>query len=315
MVPRPVGTDWEVFAPAKLNLYLEVLGKRKDGFHDLETLMVPVRFADQLRWSEDPRPVNSSCYSIADTCTFSVDSACLARCDSAAELCSSRNLVCQAALKLAQRAGVEPQGHFHLTKRILVQAGMGGGSSDAAAALVLANTCWKLGLGKREMAELAAELGSDVPFFIHEGPAICRGRGELVEPVGRLAPMHFVIVKPRLSLSTARVFGELGSRHSFAGLAESAGRVGGLVRSLRRGALGASCRSLFNRLEGVVTKIAPEITWLKLMLRGAGCWNGQMTGSGSAVFGLVNSAVQARRIARWLAARRLGTVLATSSGW
>ena len=310
MIPRKVNASWAVAAPAKLNLYLEVLGKRSDGFHELETLLVPVQIYDELRWTAET-PTRGD-----DGCSLSIDQQFSAPQVQPA-LDSHNNLVLRAARLLAQRTGVEAHGHFHLTKRIPLQAGMGGGSSDAAATLLLANECWQAGLANSELALLAAELGSDVPYFLNSGPAICRGRGERIEPFGGVPHLHFVLVKPEFGLSTPRVFAELGESElpTATRSEESASRLEKLIAALSRGAIGTACGWMTNRLETAAARLAPEIPRIKAALAQAGCWGQFMTGSGSTLVGIARSATQARRIARSLSSQQLGTVLATASGW
>jgi len=166
MFPYKVGSAWEIFAPAKLNLYLEVLGPRADGFHALETLMVPVRVYDQLLWHDCDGPATG------DQLTLRVRSVLSNRGQADLHLSDvSNNLVLRAARLLAETAGIAPRGRFDLIKRIPIQAGMGGGSSDAAAALLLANQAWGIGYSREQLQPLAAQLGSDVPFFLNHGAA------------------------------------------------------------------------------------------------------------------------------------------------
>jgi 4-diphosphocytidyl-2-C-methyl-D-erythritol kinase len=301
MVPRKVDSSWEVAAPAKLNLYLEVLGKRSDGFHELETLMVPVRLYDTLRWTPRPEAAGMS---------LSIDQTSL---DRSSTLSTDGNLVTRTAELIAKHAGIEPHGHFQLTKRIPMQAGMGGGSSDAAATLVLANAAWGLGLNRAELSTLAAELGSDVPYFLQPSSAICRGRGERVESVAGLPRLSFVVVKPRFGLSTPEVYGNLRDSEKQATAADSAARLRNLIGELRHGAIGKACRLMTNRLEVAAARIAPEIERMKSILARMGCQGQLMTGSGSTVVGIARSAGHARRLAHWLTAQDVGTVLATAS--
>jgi 4-diphosphocytidyl-2-C-methyl-D-erythritol kinase len=301
MVPRKVDTSWEVAAPAKLNLYLEVLGKRSDGFHELETLMVPVRLYDTLRWTPQP---NTSGVSLSIR---------HAGPDRSAKLNTEGNLVTRTAGLIAKHAAIEPHGHFQLTKRIPMQAGMGGGSSDAAATLVLANSAWDLGLNRAELSTLAAELGSDVSYFLQSSSAICRGRGEQVESVAGLPRLPFVVVKPRFGLSTPEVYGNLRDSEKQAAAADSEARLRNLIGELRHGAIGKACRLMTNRLEVAAARIAPEIERMKSILARMGCQGQLMTGSGSTVVGIARSAGHARRLAHWLTAQDVGTVLATAS--
>jgi 4-diphosphocytidyl-2-C-methyl-D-erythritol kinase len=305
MVPRKVGTAWEVQTPAKLNLYLEVLGRRTDGFHELETLLVTVQLFDDLRWS----PSHQS----STGCTLAIQSQ-LAR---GTSLSTTDNLVLRAAHRLAQWAGIKPHGHFELTKRIPLQAGLGGGSSDAAATLRLANAAWQTHLSETVLGEIAAELGSDVPFFLAPGPAVCRGRGELIEPIGQLPRLNFVIVKPPFGMSTPDVFGELSATSipTKEHRDQSTHRLTQLLAALHGGAIARACDQMTNRLETVAIRLAPEIAKIKSSLAQAGCWGQFMTGSGSTVVGIARSAIQARRIAQLLSNQNFGTVFASASAW
>ncbi len=308
MFPHKAGSAWEIDAPAKLNLYLDVLGSRADGFHDLETLLVPVRFYDQLRWVDSPNASSKPCLRIRNL--PHVGSASTVPLTSGAD-----NLVCRAVERLAQAAGREPHGTFELTKRIPMQAGLGGGSSNAAAALLLANAAWGIGYSRRRLAELAAEVGSDVPFFLDSGAAVCRGRGEIVQSVSALPRMHFVVVKPPASLSTAEVFARWDRQHD-AAVVERRSAAGGLetlIELLRRGALAQAGRRMWNRLESAAGAISPWIDRLRFELSKHGFCGQLMTGSGSACFGMARSATQARRVARLLTGKDLGNVVATSS--
>ena len=300
MFPHKIGSAWEVYAPAKLNLYLDVLGSRTDGFHELETLLVPVRIYDQLRWSDFPGATSGASLRI---CNLPQEvSPASPPMDAGAE-----NLVWRAAERLAQAAGIEPRGTFELYKRIPVQAGLGGGSSDAAAALVLANAAWGIGYSRQRLAELAADVGCDVPFFLSGGAAVCRGRGELVEKVAGLPRLHFVVVKPPVNLSTAEVFGQWKAN------SVAMGGLTTLIELLRGGALAQAARWMVNRLEEAAATLSPWIERVRFELAKQSFCGRLMTGSGSACFGVVRSAWQARRVARLLSGKDLGSVFATTS--
>lgn len=300
MFPHKIGSAWEVPAPAKLNLYLDVLGSRTDGFHELETLLVPVRIYDQLLWSASPGAGPGTSLRIRSL--LQRDSP-----ETAPINAGANNLVCRAAERLAQAAGIEPQGTFDLYKRIPVQAGLGGGSSDAAAALVLANAAWGIGYSRGRLIELAAGLGSDVPFFLGGGAAVCRGRGEQVQRVAGLPHLHFVVVKPPASLSTATVFGQWAEN------AAPRGGLAALVASLHGGTLVQAGRRMVNRLETAAAALSPWIERILGELAKQSLCGRLMTGSGSACFGLARSAWHARRVARLLSGKDLGSVFATSS--
>ena len=190
-----------VHAPAKVNLFLEILGKRSDGYHDLETLMVSVGMYDTLTFMEDQTgKIRLRCFEGSPVGS-------LPRVRSAPLPVDGDNLVVRAADLLRSRAGVGQGIRIELIKRIPVAAGLAGGSSDAAATLVALNRLWNLRLGSDQLARLASELGSDVAFFLNPTPAaICRGRGEIIEPIAPAATLHFVIACPTSGLSTAAVF-------------------------------------------------------------------------------------------------------------
>jgi len=305
MFPCKVGSAWEIFAPAKLNLCLEVVGPRAEGFHPLETLMVPVRIFDQLRWNDDPsKPLLQICNLLASSHSADVSL------DATAD-----NLVLRAIQKITRAAGVEPRGSFQLVKRIPLQAGLGGGSSDAAAALLLANKVWKINYSRERLSQLAADLGSDVPFFLGSGAAICRGRGEQVEPVAGLPRLHFIIVKPPVGLSTPKVFEQLPVPHRSASEMRSASsaRLALLVESLRRGAIAEAGPRMVNCLEAAAERLSPWIARLRRVFSELPCWSHFMTGSGTAYVGVMRSARQARTVARSIAGKDLGRVFATST--
>ncbi len=167
-----------VHAPAKLNLFLSIDHKRSDGFHDITSLMLSVGIYDTLVFTEEPssevelRVVEANSLLPQQTQVQT----CIP--------CGEDNLVVRAIRLLQAKTGQHRGIRIQLTKRIPSEAGLGGGSSDAAATLFAANKLWQLGLSLNDLRDLAAELGSDIPFFLTESTsAICRGRGELIEPV------------------------------------------------------------------------------------------------------------------------------------
>lgn len=270
----PAGPDGLVVAaPAKLNLFLEVLGRRPDGYHELNTLMVAVDLFDTL----ELRPAADGAIRLA--------------CDPPGLPTGPDNLVYKAADRLRQRVGRPVLGAaIRLTKRIPAQAGLAGGSSDAAAALVGLNRVWNLNLPKEALAEVAAAVGSDVAFFLDLPAAWCTGRGEVVtpEPAGR--PLHAVLVCPPVGLATADVFRHLSVPPSpiDGTAARAAFRAGDPV------ALG---RALFNRLQGPAFDLAPIVRTVYSRLASlnpAGCL---MSGSGSAVFAVGRDRADTLRVA------------------
>ena len=173
-----------VHTPAKLNLFLEVLNKRPDGFHELETVMVMLGVYDSLRLTSIPHSAANATEPAVTLCIFSVNSANPAFEQSRPLPQGADNLVVKAAELLRTHAGYEGGANIELWKRIPSEAGLAGGSSDAAATLAGLNRLWKLNLPNEELRRLAARLGSDVPFFLSPSrSALCRGRGEIIEPL------------------------------------------------------------------------------------------------------------------------------------
>src|SRR4051812_28052544 len=176
-------------APAKVNLTLEVLGRRPDGYHDVCSVVQAISLADEL--------------------TFAPAANITLRC-SQPELQGPGNLACRAADLLRRATGVRDGAALTLTKRVPVAAGLGGGSSDAAAALRGLNTLWRLRLAEERLADLAAQLGSDVPFFLQPGGcALVEGRGERLTPLPALPTQWLVLVKPPVGISAAAAYGAL----------------------------------------------------------------------------------------------------------
>jgi 4-diphosphocytidyl-2-C-methyl-D-erythritol kinase len=294
MFVRGSDSDWEVRAPAKINFFFEVLARRADGFHEVETLMFPIRLFDTVSLTSRPGGhIDLSCRWAAGLGHRSSGSTPVPEGDD--------NLVVQALRLLRGRASVEAGAVVRLVKRIPAAAGLGGGSSDAAAALLLANRAWQLGWTRAQLADLGAELGSDVPFFLADSAAVCRGRGERVRPVKGLGQMHLVVVKPPAGLSTARVFAACQP-------AATPRRSGPLLTALQRGELARAGRLLYNRLHGAAMRLSPWIERLAGEFTRLDCLGHQMTGSGTAYFGLCRTARHARYAAGVLRSRRVGSV-------
>jgi 4-diphosphocytidyl-2-C-methyl-D-erythritol kinase len=171
------------FAPAKINLYLHILGRRADGFHELETLMAPISLGDTLDIELIPDDIEFTCSDpgLSD---------------------AKDNLATKAARLFLDEFKLATGVRIHLEKTVPVGAGLGGGSSDAAAVLLALRTLTSISCPDSRLAELAARLGSDVPFFIYRQPAICRGRGEIIEPVKLNEAFQGLLVHPGFGVST-----------------------------------------------------------------------------------------------------------------
>ena len=301
-VPRAV----RVLAPAKLNLFLEVLDQREDGFHEIETLMVAVAIFDTiylLATREDR---------IRLTCETAVGAQARALAHGAASNLmgdvpeSADNLVVRAVERLRDEAGIHAGATIRLIKRIPSAAGLGGASSDAAAAIMAANAVWKLGWPRERLMQLAAGLGSDVPFFFGSGAAICRGRGERIEPLRVPARMHVVVVRPPVGLSTAEVY-----RHCTP--ADRPVAIAPLRLALQCGEWSQVGRRLHNRLEPAAAKLTPWIHRLRSVFDRLDCLGQQMTGSGTSYYGICRNAGHARRVAARLRGQGLGYVAAATT--
>ncbi|MEM1303786.1 MAG: 4-(cytidine 5'-diphospho)-2-C-methyl-D-erythritol kinase [Planctomycetota bacterium] len=292
---RREADDWlSLSAPAKVNLYLEVLGSRGDGYHEVETVMAPLRLADHLSLRAVAGDPNIR-LQVAGPLSAGVPT-------------DERNLVVQAVTALQQRLGVEQGAEMALQKHVPHEAGLGGGSSDAAAALILADAAWGTQCDPAELDDIASSIGSDVPFFLNGGPAVCRGRGEQVAPLATPAGCPIVVAKPAAGLSTKRVFSEL-KKQTGASAKRSAGE---LVESFSSGDWRGLSGQLFNRLEETALGLAEPLRQAAATLREAcGCsWT--ITGSGSALFAVAPSDRAARRLASVVRQRGMGWAVATS---
>lgn len=293
---KPV--DIVIQAPAKLNLFFEVLAKRADGYHEIETLMVPINLFDTIFFKEDSSgQIRFDCRVITSSPQNDVSWAVPA---------GPENLVLRAVDLLRRRAKVRSGAELRLVKRIPAAAGLGGGSSDAAAALAVANKGWRLNWDKADLAGLAAELGSDVPFFLDDGPAVCRGRGEIIEPLTGLGTLHFVVVKPPAGLSTADVYRACKPP-------KRPQTVEAMIDALGKGDLSSIGRLLFNRLQPAAENLSPWIKKLEAELHNQDCMGHLMSGSGTCCFALCRHGRQARRVAARLRSIGIGEAYTVQS--
>ena len=310
MYLRRIGSRVLVHTPAKLNLFLEVLSRRADGFHEIETLITAIGVFDTLTFT----PSDDGDLSLE--CHWAYGWRAWQRAAFGGEAMGEvpvtpENLVLRAVERLRQRAGVELGGTLQLVKRIASAAGLGGASSDAAAALLAANDAWELGWSRAQLESVAAEIGSDVPFFLATGQfgpgaALCRGRGEQIEPISVLGPLHFVVVRPPEGLGTAAVYRQCRP-------AEQPADVAPLVSALRAGRLADVGRRMVNRLQEPAARLSGWIGRLQHLFEQNDCVGHQMSGSGSSYFGLCRHQHQARRLAARLRAASVGAVYAAST--
>lgn len=260
-------------APAKINLLLDVLRKREDGFHEVEMIMTMVDLADRLEMEELPR----------DQIVLSSQVGFIPL--------DEKNLAFQAARLIKERYGVKRGVYIHLDKQIPVAAGLAGGSSDAAATLRGLNRLWNLDLSTDELEVLGAELGSDVPFCIRGGTALARGRGEKLETISPPPQCWVILAKPPINVSTADVYG----RFRVNDLKEHPS-IPNMLDALSRQSFPDMCASLGNVLESVTLNRYPEVRQIKDCMIKAGADGVLMSGSGPTVFGLVSKEIKVARV-------------------
>ena len=247
-------------AMAKINLGLDVTRKREDGYHEVRMIMQSINMYDQIRLS----PLED-------------------------------NLVYKAAKLLMDEFQVTSGVEIHLRKFIPTAAGMGGGSSDAAAVLVGVNRMFQLGLTKRELMERSVAIGADVPFCVLRGTALAEGIGEILTPLPSLPKCFVLIAKPPINVSTKFVYTNLRANEL-----TCHPDIDGQIRALQDGDLEAACKKMGNVLETVTIPAYPIIQTIKDKMMQCGAVNAMMSGSGPTVFGIFNEREQAEKAAELL---------------
>ena len=290
-----------VQAPAKLNLYLRVLGKRNDGFHELQTLICPITLADTLTIRQSRRKDSLSVIWADGNTIDQKDKAIIAT-------WNPSNLIVRAVELFRAETGMDQPVQIRLVKRIPARAGLGGGSSDAAAVLRGLNQLYNLRLSTDQLTDWAAKLGSDVPCFLYSGLCLCSGRGERIQPLGWIPRLDAVVVFPQCGLATAEVY-----RHWQESEQGKGPEVRSAVRAWYRATAAFRRQGLFNSLEPAALRLCPRLQRLKAHLESRGFRAGQLSGSGSAYFVLCGNRLQARRLARRLAAEGWGNCWAVST--
>ena len=258
---------------AKINWRLRVLGRRPDGFHELRTIFQTITLHDELSF------------------TAHTGERLQLTCDSAEIPVDESNLILRAAHALQDRFDVRRGAAIHLEKNIPVEAGLGGGSSNAAIAMLGLVQLWQIGTNKEELTEIGAQLGADVPFFLTGGTALGTGLGTDVRPINEVTAEHLLIVKPEAKVSTAEAYKLINAR--------------ALTKKNSDTILSISCAdekfkdshpyALHNDFEPVVFKMKPEIERAKSALVEAGARGALLSGSGSSVFGLFDNREERER--------------------
>jgi 4-diphosphocytidyl-2-C-methyl-D-erythritol kinase len=260
-------------ASAKINLSLDVLHKRDDGFHEVEMIMTMVDLADRIEIQELPH----------DKITLSSQSGYIPL--------DEKNLAFQAAKLIKGRFQVRQGVHIHLDKKIPISAGLAGGSSDAAATLRGLNRLWGLEIPLDELQRLGAILGSDVPFCIGGGTALATGRGELLHAIESPPQCWVILAKPPINVSTSDIYSKLNAKQIKMHPSTAA-----ILEAIRTKNLDKLCQSMGNVLEEVTFRMYPIVLQLKQCMENLGAEGVLMSGSGPTVFGIVSKEVKAQRI-------------------
>ena len=259
-------------APAKINLSLDALRKREDGFHEVAMVMTTVDLADRIELTlleADEIKIESSGGFVP---------------------LDERNLAFQAALLLKKTFNITKGVYIHISKHVPVAAGLAGGSSDAAATLKGLNELWGLGLSLDELAELGAKIGSDVSFCVYGGTALATGRGEKIHHISSPPPCWVLLAKPPIGVSTGAVYRNLrlqGIKHP---------DVEGMVKAIEEKDYDKICSLLGNVLESVTLKMYPEVKHIKEQMMRLGADAVLMSGSGPTVFGLFQHESRLQRV-------------------
>ncbi|WP_338035517.1 4-(cytidine 5'-diphospho)-2-C-methyl-D-erythritol kinase [Halalkalibacter alkaliphilus] len=261
-----------VKAPAKINLSLDAIRKREDGFHEVEMIMTMVDLADRIDLTDREDGVIK-----VDVSEGFVPN-------------DHRNLAYQAADLLKKRYNVKKGVSIYITKRIPVAAGLAGGSSDAAATLKGLNQLWQLGLSMDELARLGAEIGSDVSFCVYGGTALATGRGELIQQISPPPPCWVILAKPPIGVSTAEVYKRLNVQEI-----EHA-NTKAMIEAIEQQSFAGICDNLHNVLESVTLDMYPEVRNIKEQMIRFGADGVLMSGSGPTVFGLVEHESRLHRV-------------------
>ena len=256
-----------VASPAKLNLFLELLGRRQDGFHELETVMVKFPLYDNIIFA--PNRTGQLELSVNTSAKISAD----------AIPSDESNLVIKTLAILRDLADKSCGATIRLFKRIPVQAGMGGASGNAAAAILAANRMWNLRLTRKQMGEIAGQIGSDVAFFLGDSLAKCTGKGEKVHYLDSQCRLNIVVVKPAKGLSTKEVYARCHVPHQ----PQNSDQI---VAGLTEGRINRISNGLFNRLGIAVETFQDDVGRMSREFERTNVSGHQLTGSGSCYFGI-----------------------------
>ncbi|SDI96448.1 4-(cytidine 5'-diphospho)-2-C-methyl-D-erythritol kinase [Alteribacillus bidgolensis] len=260
-------------APAKINLSLDVLHKREDGYHEVKMVMSQVDLADRL--DLEIREDGKITIELSEG-FLPVD---------------QRNLAYQAASLLQYRYDIKLGVSIYIHKHIPVAAGLAGGSSDAAAVLKGLNELWEIGLSTADIATLGSEIGSDVSFCVYGGTALATGRGEIIKPLPSPPPCWVILAKPPIGVSTREIYQRMKIEDP---PKEQASEK--IIKAIESNDYRAICNNLFNSLEQVTLPLYPEVKRIKERMLDSGVDAALMSGSGPTVFGLVKKESRLHRV-------------------
>lgn len=269
---------FELDSPCKVNFLLNILGRRSDGFHELETVLQPLPIHDRLQFGQGGVGIQLSC----SESSLAVDES---------------NLVYQAATAFLNATGISDGVKLHLEKKLPMSAGLGGGSANAAVTLLGLNKLFDHPLQPAELSSMAATLGSDIPFFLQNGPAVGTGRGEQIQSVSPFESLQgaaALLICPGFGVSTPWAYRELS--HHPDSLNGRPGRASELVQQLRGGDLRAAGGAFFNSLEAPVFRKYPLLVVLKEFLLEHGALAALLSGSGSTTFAITESRAAAESL-------------------
>jgi 4-diphosphocytidyl-2-C-methyl-D-erythritol kinase len=261
-----------VKAPAKINLSLDVLYKRPDGYHEVEMIMTTIDLADRIELTL----LNEDRIKIVSHNRFVPD--------------DQRNLAYQAAQLLKERFQIKQGVIIAIDKTIPVAAGLAGGSSDAAATLRGLNKLWSLGLTMDELAEIGSEIGSDVSFCVYGGTALAKGRGEVITELPAPPTCWVILAKPFIGVSTAEVYRRLDLK------SVTHPNISEMIKGIKEDDYGRVCQNVGNVLEEVTLHLHPEVAQIKEQMKRFGADAVLMSGSGPTVFGIVQHDSRMHRI-------------------
>ncbi|MDX9916678.1 MAG: 4-(cytidine 5'-diphospho)-2-C-methyl-D-erythritol kinase [Gudongella sp.] len=250
----------EIEAHGKINLALDVLYKRDDGYHEIKSVMQQISLSDTLIIEDDTKGVKIEC-------------------DSPYVPSDGTNLVYKAWKEISKIAGTNAGIRVRIIKRIPVAAGLAGGSADGAAVIAALNDMWELGMTKIEMMEIGLKIGADLPFCLLGGTALAEGVGEKLTELKTLSGVHVLLAAPGIQISTADTYSKLRLRDQRLPVDE-------MVLAIERGEIKGVTENLSNVLEEVIFPENPKIAELKNLMTKFGAMGSLMSGSGSSVFGI-----------------------------